>query len=77
MASAARRPKLRVLPTLANEPLYVGIDIGKFQHVAGFVSKSLLQHHEQFEVCPTPAFENSREGFRSLVDRIREFVPLE
>jgi len=33
---------LRVLPQLGHEPLYVGIDVGKAQHVAGFVSRTLL-----------------------------------
>jgi transposase len=37
----------------------------------------LLTHHERFEGCPTFAFEQSREGFRALVDRIRKYVPLE
>jgi len=62
---------------LAQETLYVGVDIGKFRHVAGFLSRTLLARHERFEGCPTLAFEQSREGFRTLVDRIRELVPLE
>jgi transposase len=37
----------------------------------------LLARHERFEGCPTFAFEQSREGFRSFVDRLREYVPLE
>jgi transposase len=68
---------LTPLPMLPQESLYVGVDIGKFRHVAGFLSRTLLVRHERFEGCPTFAFEQSREGFRSFVDRIRSFVPLE
>jgi len=39
--------------------------------VAGFLSRTLHQRHEHFEVCPTFSFEQSREGFRAFVDRIR------
>ncbi len=68
---------LTPLPMLPQESLYVGVDIGKFRHVAGFLSRTLLARHERFEGCPTFAFEQSREGFRSFVDRLREYVPLE
>ncbi len=63
-------------PQLANETLYVGVDIGRKAHVAGFISSTLLARHQRFEHCPALAFENSREGFRSLIDRIQTFVPL-
>ena len=53
------------------------MDIGKAKHVAGFLSPTLLQRHERFEGCPTLTFEQSREGFRSFVDRLQEYVPLE
>jgi transposase len=36
-----------------------------------------LERHERFEGCPVQAFENSREGFRSLIERIRSLAPLE
>ena len=71
------RPDLKAMPMLLNESLYVGVDVGKFKHVAGFVSTTLLERHERFEACPALVFEQSREGFRSLVDRICAFVPLE
>lgn len=71
------RSALVSIPMLAQETLYIGVDIGKFRHVAGFLSRTLLARHERFEGCPTLAFEQSREGFRTLVDRIRELVPLE
>jgi hypothetical protein len=64
------------LPMLGNETLYVGVDVGKKAHVAGFISSTLLTRHQRFEHCPALAFENTREGFRSLIDRIRMFVPL-
>ena len=61
---------------LAHETLYVGIDIGKLEHVAGFVSRTLLSRYQRFESCPALTFEQSREGFRALLDRIEELVPL-
>ncbi len=61
---------------LAQEMLYVGVDVGKRAHVAGFISSTLLQRHQRFEHCPALAFDNSREGFRSLIDRINTYVPL-
>lgn len=70
-------PKLTNMPTLVSESLYIGVDIGKFKHVAGFISKTLLARHERFEGCPTLSFEQSRDGFRAFVDRIREYVPPE
>ena len=71
------RPQLAVLPTLVHETLYVGIDVGKFKHIAGFVSETLLARHQRFEACPVLAFDQSRAGFRALLDRIRSLVPLE
>ena len=71
------RSALVPMPMLAQETLYIGVDIGKFRHVAGFLSRTLLARHGRFEGCPTFAFEQSREGFRSLVERLRELVPLE
>ena len=64
------------LPMFNHETLYVGVDIGKKAHVAGFLSSTLLTRHQRFEHCPALTFENSREGFRSLLDRIRTYVPL-
>lgn len=61
---------------LAHETVYVGIDIGKRAHVAGFLSQTLLTRHLRFEHCPALSFENSREGFRLLVERMQAFVPL-
>lgn len=68
--------ELVALPMLAHETLYVGVDIGKKTHVAGFLSSTLLTRHQRFEQCPALTFDNSREGFRSLIDRIRTYVPL-
>jgi transposase len=63
-------------PLVAQETLYVGVDIGKRAHVAGFLSVTLLSRHQRFEHCPALSFDNSREGFRSLIDRMHTFVPL-
>jgi transposase len=69
-------PDLQVLPMLPHETLYVGVDIGKKTHVAGFISATLLARHQRFESCPALSLDNTREGFRTLVDRISTYVPL-
>jgi transposase len=71
------RSNLEALPMLPHESLYIGVDIGKFKHVAGFVSKTLLERHQHFEHCPAFLFEQSREGFRAFVERICAYCPLE
>jgi transposase len=76
-SSTSKKATLAVIPLLSRESVYVGVDIGKHDHVAGFVSTTLLTRHERFEGCPALRFPNSREGFRLLVDRIRSYVPLE
>ena len=76
MARQPTRLELQVRPQVITETLYVGVDIGKRAHVAGFLSSSLLSRHQRFEHCPALSFENSREGFRSLIERIETFVPL-
>jgi transposase len=75
--TAVTRSAGSVLPMLKNESVYVGIDIGKQRHVAGFVSNTLLARHEHFEACPVLIFEQSRDGFGQLLDRIQAFCPLE
>jgi hypothetical protein len=75
-STSKARPSFQVIPMLAHETVYVGVDIGKTTHVAGFLSTTLLTRHQRFEHCPALTFENSREGFRALVDRIRAYVPL-
>lgn len=78
MATRAHpHPDLKAVPMLLHECLYIGIDIGKGKHVAGFLSQTLLERHERFEACPALVFENSREGFRLLIERIRSYSPLE
>jgi transposase len=74
--AAAAAPPLHLVPQLGHETLYVGIDVGKLQHVAGFVSPSLLARYQRFESCPALTFAQSREGFRALADRIQMYVPL-
>jgi transposase len=68
---------LQAVPLLQHDPMFLGIDVGKTRHVAGFVSKTLLERHQRFEACPALAFENSREGFQVLVERMRALAPLE
>ncbi|MFL5660931.1 MAG: hypothetical protein ACJ8BW_06215 [Ktedonobacteraceae bacterium] len=68
---------LKALPMLPNESLYIGVDIGKFKHVSGFVSKTLLERHKHFEHCPALLFEQAREGFRAFVERVRAYCLLE
>src|SRR5258708_3244199 len=75
--SIGTRARLRPVPLLARESLYVGIDVGKHKHVAGFVSRTLLERHGRFEGCPALAFDNPREGFRALVERSTTYTPLE
>ncbi len=50
--------------------------LGKRRTEPSFISSTLLTRHQRFEHCPALAFENSREGFRSLIDRIKTYVPL-
>ncbi|MBO0793783.1 MAG: IS110 family transposase [Ktedonobacteraceae bacterium] len=76
-SSKQKRAAFQALPTLSNEALYVGVDIGKFKHVAGFLSKTLLERHKYFDHCPAFIFEQSREGFRAFVGRIQAYCPLE
>jgi transposase len=75
--SGMPRAVTKITPILAKETIYVGIDVGKARHVAGFVSSTLLQRHGRFEGCPVLTFEQSRAGFRTLIDRIQEYTPLE
>jgi hypothetical protein len=78
MANRAKtHADLKALPMLLQESIYIGVDVGKFKHVAGFVSKTLRERHRHFEHCPAFLFEQSREGFRAFVERIRAYGPLE
>jgi transposase len=76
-SSKKLRSEFTALPMLPNESLYIGVDIGKFKHVAGFLSKTLLERHQHFEHCPAFTFEQSQEGFRAFVERIQAYSPLE
>src|ERR671934_108481 len=66
-----------LVPFLQRESLNIGIDVAKKEHVAAFVSRTLLESHQKYEACPVMRFENNRLGFRALVTRIGEYVPLE
>src|SRR5216684_775450 len=76
-AKTKAKPDLKAIPMLLNESVYIGVDIGKFRHVAGFVSTTLVQRHQRFESCPAFTFEQSREGFQAFIERVRAFGPLE
>lgn len=56
---------------------FVGIDVAKSQHVAGFVSTSLLKQHRRFDACPTVIFKNDRQGFDGLIKNMQSFAALE
>lgn len=73
---ATSLPDVQGIPMLAHETLDVGIDIGKSSHVAGFLFPTLLVRSQRFEHCPALTVATSREGFRSLVDRMSTSVPL-
>lgn len=57
--------------------LFVGIDIGKFSHVASLISPKLLfEHKGRYEACPTLSFEQSRSGFEKLLSALTEHSPV-
>src|SRR6266496_2973022 len=45
------KQRLQAVPLLQHDPVFLGIDVGKTRHVAGFVSKTLLERHQRFEAC--------------------------
>jgi len=63
--------------TRAHGFTYIGIDVAKKAHVAGFISDTLLHKHARFEACPSFSFDNGRSGFQSLVERIQTYAPLD
>lgn len=77
MPNKKTSPELKAVPMFPHESVYIGVDIGKAKHVAGFLSKTLVERHKHFENCPAFTFEASREGFRSFVERIRDYCPPE
>jgi hypothetical protein len=53
MANRRKAPgNLNALPMLLRESIYIGVDIGKFKHVAGFISKTLLERHQHARALP-------------------------
>jgi transposase len=64
------RYHLTLAPTL-----FVGIDVAKKSHIAGFVSPELLRQ-KRFDQCPTLSFENSQAGITKFLARVQEYVPL-
>lgn len=64
-----------VLPE--NAITFVGIDIAKKSHSAGFISRKLLMKHRRFESCPTFTFKNTREGFVALLKQMERHSSLD
>jgi transposase len=56
--------------------IFVGIDVGKDGHIAGFISSTLLEQHKRFTSCPSFAFPNDRGGFDALLARMQQHGPL-
>src|SRR5439155_24013696 len=68
MRSVSRCPLLSPDPReRQGMALFVGIDIGKFSHVASLLSSALLAKYGRYELCPTLAFDQSRVGFEKLL----------
>lgn len=76
LMKTGKHPDLQAILMLLHETLYIGRGTGKHAHVAGFLSTTLLARHQRFEACPALSFENSREGFRALLERINRYVLL-
>lgn len=57
--------------------IFVGIDVGKESHYAGFVSQSLLLQHRRFERCPSLKIKNSREDFERLLTAMKAYGSLD
>jgi transposase len=64
-------------PLADDERLYVGVDIGKEKHYAGFVSPTLLKINKKWQNCPWMEFPRSRAGFDALLAAILLYVPLD
>lgn len=62
---------------LRPERLFVGVDVGKGNHVAAFYSRFLQRKHGHYSKSPTMPFANVRREFERLVTRIRAYAPLE
>lgn len=67
---------ITAITLLPQERLFVGIDIGRHSHYAGFVSKSLLEKHRHPEKCPSRPVLNSRTDFEALVEEMATYAPL-
>ena len=56
--------------------LCIGIDIGKFRHVAAFISSSLLETYGQFSLCPTTSLALSHESIEQFLAALEKHLPL-
>ena len=69
-------PHLTTLPMLPAEAIYIGVDIGKFKPVAGFVSKTLLERHKHLNYVTRVSYTIFRASAagkwsRADLDRVR------
>lgn len=62
---------------LRTERLYVGIDVGKENHVAAFYSAYLQRKYGHYTAIPTIPVANSRLDFERLVAQIQLHAPLD
>lgn len=69
-------PKLTLLPSVSQR-LFIGVDVAKKKHIAGFVSPLLLEKRKRFTRCPTLSFDNSRTGFERLVEAMKSYADLD
>lgn len=75
MVSHSLASSSSVFPPIALTPtLFIGIDVGKKAHIAGFVSASILKQ-SRFEKCPVLRFEQNRAGLLAFLARVKTFVP--
>lgn len=63
-------------PAISSKQLFIGVDVAKRSHVAGFSAPELLAHYKRFQRCPWISFENSRRGFEQLVEAMRSYADL-
>ena len=60
-------PDLSV-PHASSQILFIGVDIGKFKHVAGFISKTLLERHPHARVVRPLFLSNREKAFEPLLN---------
>lgn len=64
-------------PVASPPTLYIGIDVGKTSHYAGFISDNLLRMHKSYDKCPTRYVPNNRADFEALFALVTSYTPFE